>query len=219
MLKQLIALNHPEIEILSTDSDEIIPYGRIVEGIDFSDMCAQAISYSDREKTVYIRDLKTLRDCSSFLKVQNEIYRKEISLQTGLCYGMNNRMNGMEYHVGSEVIVAVTNLVLILGRKEEISHKSWDSSLAKYFYLAKGSALELFGGTLHLAPCRVSPLPFCSVIILPEGTNTPLDEETRSDDPLLFMNNKWLICHYDSPVAEKGGFIGITGKNIAIKTL
>ena len=48
-------------------------------------------------------------------------------------------------------------------------------------------------------------------VILPKGTNTPLLK--KSDDPLYFMNNKWLIAHKDSPQAQKGAYIGIKGEN------
>lgn len=219
MLKQLNDVNRPEVTIYSAESSEIYRYGRLIEGIDFSDMCAHVMTSSDPEKTAYIRDLEILRDCDSFPEVHKRVYREKILLQTGLCFGMNSKMNGMEYHEGSEVIVALTDLVLILGRKEEIKDNSWDSSLAKCFLLPKGSALELYSGTLHLAPCRVTEKPFCSVIILPEGTNTPLDNKKTEENPLLFMNNKWLICHKESPAVSKGGFAGIRGENIQIYTI
>ncbi len=215
MLKELKTENS-DIEILSSDSPEMNLYGRVIDGIDFSDMQAYIMTCSEPKKTAYIRDLRILRDCPSFLKIQKRIYGSKTQLQSGLCFGMNSRMNGMEYHLGSEVIIALTDLILILGRKEDISSNSWDSSLAQCFFLPGGTSVELFEGTLHLAPCRTSQLPFCAVIILPEGTNTALNKNSKSADPLLFMNNKWLICHKESPAVSKGGFVGITGDNIQI---
>ena len=105
----------------------------------------------------------------------------------------------------------------MLKELNNIKENTWDSSLAECFYLPQGTVVELYGGTLHLAPCRVSAKPYYTIIVLPEGTNSPLLAAENEKDPLLFMNNKWLICHKDSPAVDRGGFIGITGENIQIQ--
>jgi hypothetical protein len=128
-------------------------------------------------------------------------------------------MNGMEYHKSSEIIIAVTDVILILGNIRDIKENKWDSSLSKCFYVPQGKTVELYGGTLHLAPCRVTSEPFCSIIVLPDGTNTPLTSANKERDSLLFMNNKWLICHKESPAAGRGAYVGISGENIHIRTI
>jgi hypothetical protein len=61
--------------------------------------------------------------------------------------------------------------------------------------------------------------PFKSLIILPMGTNQALDYDIPREDPLLWMTNKWLICHPESAAAGKGAVAGIKGSNREIHTL
>jgi Domain of unknown function (DUF4867) len=133
--------------------------------------------------------------------------------QIGSCCGMNRKMNGMEYHKSHEYILALTDLVLILGSIKDIRNGEWNSSLGDYFYIEKGQAVEIYTTTLHLAPCRVDDQPFRSLIILPKGTNYPLNYPVPNEDPLLFMANKWFLCHPESPAADRGAVQGICGAN------
>jgi len=214
MLKELNKSN-PDIEILSVNTPQFARYGTVIEGCNFSDMFPASLQAMDLTGPTYIRDIEALGTCNSFQHLKNIIFG-EIELQAGICFGLNDKMNGMEYHKSSEVIIAVTDMILILGDIRDIRDNSWDSSNAECFFMGEGTAVELYGGTLHLAPCRVSTEPFCSIIVLPKGTNTTLNKNSNKIDPLLFMNNKWLLCHKDSPAAARGASIGITGKNIQI---
>lgn len=219
MLKELNAANAP-LTILAADSPALARYGRLIEGIDCTEMFPLSLQSMDLEGPAYIRDIEKLREFSSFESIKETVYGKSSSVQAGLCFGMNDKMNGMEYHEGSEVLVAVTDVILILGRSEDIHDLIWDSVQAECFYFPRGTVLELYSNTLHLAPCRVTKEPFCTVIILPEGTNRTLEKKGENQsDPLYFMENKWMICHEDSPAVSRGAHIGITGKNIKIKTL
>jgi Domain of unknown function (DUF4867) len=214
MLKQLNELNQ-KIQILSVNSPHFARYGKVLTDCEFRDMFPISIEAMDLSGPTYIKDIEALHNCDSYQFLKNSVFG-EIELQTGLCFGMNDKMNGMEFHKSSEVIIAVTDMILILGDMKDIKSNRWDSSLAECFFIPEGTAIELYGGTLHLAPCRVTTEPFCTIIVLPKGTNSPLLSTGDKKDPLLFMNNKWLICHKDSPAVARGGFIGITGENIQI---
>jgi len=217
MLKELNEVNKNN-KILRADSPHFTRYGKVLEDCDFSDMFPISIEAMDLSGPTYLRDIEALHKCESFQYLKDSVFG-EIDLQSGICFGKNDKMNGMEYHKSSEVIIAVTDMVLILGDIRDMKNNSWDSSLAECFLIPKNTAIELYGGTLHLAPCRVSEEPFCSIIVLPEGTNSPLLSSVSKKDPLLFMNNKWLICHRDSPAVTRGGYIGISGENIQIETI
>ncbi len=214
MLKELNKINS-SIEILPIANSSFEQYGTVLKNCDFSDMFSLSIEAIDLSGPMYKRDFEDLHKCVSFQLLKDFVFG-EIDLQIGLCFGVNNKMNGMEYHKSSEVIIAVTDIILILGDIRDIKNNSWDSSMSKCFYITQGMAIELYGGTLHLAPCRTSSKPFCSIIVLPEGTNLPLKAIEKKKDSLLFMNNKWLICHRDSPAVNRGAFVGITGHNIQI---
>jgi hypothetical protein len=215
MLDRLNEVNEP-LTIQSADSAAMERYGRVLKGIDCSEMFDAAMRAANPEGPTYLRDLDELKRFDSFRQIGSQVYGEDSMLQAGLCFGMNDRMNGMEYHEGSEVIVAVTDAVLILGRTEDIVNQNWDSSLAELFFIPAGTALELYGHTLHLAPCRVSDEAFVTIIILPEGTNRPLESRTP-DDPTYFMENKWMLCHPESPAVQRGAHVGITGENIRVR--
>lgn len=214
MLEKLNKLN-PDHKIYSLKSKDLDEFGKLLKG-DFSEMDKIATDSMDFDGPGYIRDINAFKDCESYNNLES-IFGK-IKIQAGICFGNNTSLNGMEYHKSSEIIIAVSNMILMLGNHKDIINNKWNSKLTKSFFLPKGSAVELYAGTLHLAPSRVDDKPFCSIIVLPQGTNTPLDRED-SDDKLLFMENKWLICHPQSPAVSRGGFVGIEGDNITIETI
>ena len=136
--------------------------------------------------------------------------------QIGLCMGFNTEMNAMEYHKSSEINIAVTPLVVLLGCSYDIDGKRYDSSNIEAFYLESGEMIEIYGTTMHFCPCQVSDEGFSNIVVLPKNTNDLLDKP--SGDELLFKKNKWLICHEkNEALINKGVFPGIYGENYCIK--
>ncbi|MBR1531256.1 MAG: DUF4867 family protein, partial [Eubacterium sp.] len=62
---------------------------------------------------------------------------------------------------------------------------------------------------------------FKDIVILPRGTNTPLDKKCVSGDPesvLLLQKNKWVLAHKDrEPLVRQGAHIGLIGENKELK--
>lgn len=155
-------------------------------------------------------------------------------LQVGWNAGPNTRLNGLEWHASPEILVAVTDLALLLGRVEDIDWgaphgPAYASSLVECLILPAGAALEIFPGTMHLAPCRLSGSGFKSLVVLPRGTNEPLSEAEKAAAAaraaagdararLLFMRNKWILAHPErKALTDKGAFPGITGPNLEVR--
>ena len=126
-------------------------------------------------------------------------------------------LNALEYHKSSEINVAATDAVLLLGSKQDIKDDfTYDTSLAQAFLLPKGTAVELYATTLHYAPCGVGNDGFKVAIILPKGTNLDLDEEhAKGEDGHLTAKNKWLLGHPDGGLPE-GSPMGLTGENLCV---
>lgn len=117
--------------------------------------------------------------------------------QTGFCWGYNNRLSALEWHTCSEINIAVTDLVLMLGTRQEfLSDGSYDTKNVKAFFVPKGAAIEVYATTLHFCPCQIENTGFRCVVSLIQGTNTPLLKP--SEDKRLFCVNKWLICRKDN---------------------
>lgn len=149
------------------------------------------------------------------LKISSDIrdkYFGELATQTGYCYGHSYALNALEWHKCSEINIAVTDMILLLGDIRDVKNGRYDSANVKAFLVKKGEAIEVYATTLHFCPIETSPDGFGCVVVLPQGTNLPLDGESK--DKLLFRKNKWLIAHEDNAaLTEKGVFPGIYGEN------
>lgn len=148
-------------------------------------------------------------------------------IQVGWCAGPNSLLNGLEYHKSPEVIVAVSDLALLLGLAKDLRDwSSYESSRLECLFLRRGEAVELKPGTLHFSACKVTEAGFKNLCVLPAGTNGPLTEEERAlaraegaagESRTLFMRNKWLIAHPERrALVEKGAHVGIVGENIEV---
>ncbi len=220
MLNRLNAVN--DVKICSVFDDDFKPYGRIVKGYDFTD----AIFYME-EKTsipengnVYFPSIAEMEQLPVFEEVQNTLYGG-MPVQFGYCNGRNTTYNGFEYHKGSEINIAVTDFVLVLGHTWQIEDNKFYVGNEKVFFVPKGTAIEMYQTTLHLSPCRVCDSGFKDIVILPRGTNTPLDKKVITDDPesvLLLQKNKWVLAHKDrEPLIKQGAHAGLIGENKEIK--
>ena len=131
----------------------------------------------------------------------------------------NTWLDGMQEEApeGSEINVAVTDFMLILGHVWQIEDNTYRFENAKVFFVPKGTAVEMYQTTLHLSPCRVCDAGFKGVVILPKGTNTPLEDKTPNGDPeskLLLQRNKWVIAHPErEPLIKQGAYPGLLGEN------
>ena len=43
-------------------------------------------------------------------------------IQIGYCNGPNSTLNGLEYHKSSEINIAITDMVLLLGKVQEVEN-------------------------------------------------------------------------------------------------
>ena len=139
-----------------------------------------------------------------------------LPVQLGYCYGHNDTLNALEWHKCSEVNIAVTDFILLLGDVRDIeSGNKYNSEKIKAFKVLKGEAIEVYSTTLHFCPLETEKSGFGCVVGLVKGTNIPLDFEPN--DKLLFRKNKWLLAHRENKaLIEKGVVSGIYGTNIKL---
>lgn len=216
MLERLNQVN--DVIIRSGEDPEFASYGRIVTGYDFSPL----LTYLE-EKTeipeagnIYVASEPGLEAFPVMQALQNSFYG-EMPIQIGYCNGRNTTYNGFEFHKGSEINVAATDFMLVLGHTWEIQNNTYRVEDAKVFFVKKGTAIEMYQTTLHLSPCRVTDEGFRDVVVLPRGTNTPLEhkgEAAEAEAGLLLQKNKWVIAHPDrEPLIKQGAHPGLLGEN------
>ena len=206
------------MNIQNVTDDSFRKYGRVVKNIDFSGL-VQALN----EKTptpddvVYEPSVAALEELPVFAELQSKTYG-ELPIQIGYCNGQNYLLNAVEYHRSSEINVAGTDAILLVGQQKDITDDfTYDTSLIEAFLVPKGTAVELYATTLHYAPCSVGDNKFQVAIVLPKDTNLPLDKAHEGwEDALITAKNNWLIGHAQGSLPE-GSHIGLIGENISVK--
>lgn len=214
MINKLREINK-DIKIYSIHDDEFKKYGAVLDfnAYEFVEVCKKLqMPESGSYYQASVEELEMLPTANKLC----EMLFGGCEAQIGICHGYNDTMNALEYHKSSEINIAVTPLVLILGLSYEMENNEYDASKAVAFYLDEGDTVEIYATSLHYCPCQVSDIGFSSVVVLPKNTNTPLERETT--DRLLFMKNKWLICHNGcQSLINNGAYLGICGTNYKIK--
>ena len=216
MLDRLNKVN--DIKILSVFDDKFKTYGKIVVGYDFSKMIDFMKNNTEipQQGNIYKASVYELENAEVMNDVRNIIYGG-MPVEAGYCNGRNSTYNGFEYHKGSEINIAVTDFMLVLGHTYDIIDNSYSVDDAQVFFVPQSTAIEMYQTTLHLSPCKTSDAGFRDIVILPYGTNTPLEkpkDAKNDEDCLLLMKNKWVIAHPDrEPLIKQGAFPGVKGEN------
>ena len=207
------------MELLNVSSPEFRPYGRVISGYDVSGLMKAMESTPLPEGVVYVASVPGLEALPIGRELSDGIYG-QMGIQLGYCNGHNKKLNALEYHRDSEVNLAVTDLVLLLGRQQDIEEDfTYDTSKVKAFLVPAGTLVEVYATTLHYAPCHVDPAKgFRVLVALPQGTNTakPEIKADGGDDAQLWACNKWLLAHVESSEAAAGAYVGLEGVNIDI---
>lgn len=206
------------MKILNISDAGFRQYGRVVTGIDWEPLLKAMEATPLPEGVVYEPSVPELEAVAPVYEALRDIGFGELPIQVGYCNGNNYLLNALEYHRSSEINVAATDMVLLLGKQRDITDDlTYDTSLVEAFFVPAGTAVELYADTLHYAPCNADENGFKDVIVLPKDTNLPLDKKHEGgEDGMLAAKNKWLIGHKDAGLPE-GSHIGLVGENISVR--
>lgn len=205
--------------IKSVTDKEFKKYGQILKNYDCTEIIEKMKSTPLPEGVIYEPSIKELEELKIAKELQDREYG-ELPIQIGYCNGNNYMLNAVEYHRSSEINIAVTDIILLIGSQQDIEDDySYDTSKIEAFKVPAGTIIEVYATTLHYAPCNASEEGFRCVVVLPKDTNLALENKVEKvgEDALLFAKNKWLIGHKDTDLGEQGAFIGLVGENISIK--
>ncbi len=207
-----------DVKIYSVFDEEFKTYGRVVKGYDFSEIVDFMKNNTGipEQGNVYVASVPEMESMPVKNEVEDVLYGG-MPVEIGYCNGRNSTYNGFEYHKGSEINVAVTPFMLVLGHVWEIEDNKFFVGNEKVFFVPEGTAIEMYETTLHLSPCKVTDEGFKGVVILPRGTNTPhagKHQNGDSESVLLLQRNKWVLAHKDrEPLVKQGAHIGLVGEN------
>lgn len=195
-------------------------YGRSIPWFD----CAPLLRQLEKtpcppDSTVYVASDPELEKLEIFSALRNREYGG-MEIQLGYCNGSNNKLNALEYHRSSEINIAGTDLILLLGSQQDVDARAftYDTARVEAFLIPAGVMVELYATTLHYAPCNAAAEGFRNAVVLPRGTNLPLEAapNEQGEERLLFARNKWLIAHFESNLQRDGAFVGLQGRNITL---
>ena len=232
LLKRLNEVN--DVKIWSVFDEEFNSFGQVHRGYDVSALMEYMEANTDipTEGNVYVPSEEPMELTHIARTIKSVIYGG-MPIQIGYCNGRNSTYNGFEYHKCSEVNIAITDMMLVLGHTYDIENCHYNNNDATVFFVPKGTMIEMYQTTLHLSPLKVCDEGFKAVVVLAEGTNTPLSpKEKRERDTiinsianrnrdeqdleteLLLARNKWVISHPDrKPLIDQGAYPGIIGEN------
>ena len=220
LLERLNQVN--DVPVTSVYDPALAPFGRVVTGYDFSGLIGYMENCTEipENGNIYKPSIPEMEALPVMEQVKNGLYGG-MDIEIGYCNGRNTTYNGFEYHKGSEINVAVTDFMLVLGHVWEIKDNTYRVEDARVFFVPRGTAIEMYQTTLHLSPCRVCDEGFKGVVILPRGTNTPLENKGEAVEPegsLLLQKNKWVIAHPErEPLIRQGAHPGLLGENKELK--
>ena len=107
-------------------------YGKVITGLDCSDIIAAMAETPCPENVVYVPGAESLESCASAKDIAYTLYGG-MPVQIGYCNGNNHKLNGLEYHRDSEVNIAVTDLILLIGSEQDIENGKYDTSKVEAF--------------------------------------------------------------------------------------
>lgn len=189
-------------------------YGRVLKGCTCLGILEVMKHTPLPEEVIYVPSVEEMESLPEAVEFKNRAFGG-LPIQIGYCNGKNTKLNALEYHRSSEINIAVTDMILLVGMEQDIKEDyTYDTSLVEAFFVPAGTVVEMYATTLHYAPCMALETGFRAVVILPAGTNTELDfaAEESGEERLITAKNKWLIAHEEAGI--EGAFCGLRGENI-----
>ena len=217
MLEKLQKAN-PHIKIYSVKDKEFDRFGTVLD-FDSRELVKAALKgvKVPKKGCNYLTALDSLDKHPEAAKLRREL-AGQTDAQIGICWGHNQFLDALEYHNASEILIAATPAVLLVAERRDIKKGRLNTAKVKAFFVEKGDTIEVYATTLHYAPCGVDG-NFNCIIVLPRGTNEPLNAKEKPA-PWLFAKNKWLLAHEKNQgLLDQGAVPGLYGTNWEIKTI
>ena len=112
-------------------------YGRVVDNVDFTALVAELEKTPCTQEVVYEPSVEQLEALPVYKELQDTAYG-EMPIQIGFCNGNNYKLNALEYHRSSEIDVAASDLILLLGWQQDIEEGyTYDTSKVEAFLLPR----------------------------------------------------------------------------------
>lgn len=208
------------MELIHVNDARFRPYGRVLHDYDTKQLHEQMLTLPMPETGIcYVASVGALEALPIGVRLRQEAFGG-LDTQVGYVCGQGDTLNALEYHRTSEFNYAVTDLVLLLGKQQDVDLQdyTYDTAKVEAFYVPAGTMLETYATTLHYAPCSYAGKPFMFMVALPKMTNTLLNRPSagKGEDRLICDVNKWLIAHPESGMDPAKFHMGLKGENLKV---
>ena len=212
----MISQEEFKMKIQSVFDPSFARYGKVIKGFDTAALEAEMAKLPCPDgAVVYVPSVPELEALDIMQDFTDQLYGG-MPIQIGYCNGDNHVMNCLEYHRDSELNLACTDMILLLGLEADVDFEKYeyDTSKVEAFLAPKGTLVEVYATTLHYAPINAGGKFRCTVV-LPKGTNTELKfkPDPAGESRLLTHTNKWLLAHAEAPEAKNGAVVALKGEN------
>ncbi|MCA9765200.1 MAG: DUF4867 family protein [Carnobacterium sp.] len=208
--------------IYDVTSSEFKAYGRVLEGYDITGIkeYAEKNIAIPEEGNIYSPSNNDLEAFKIIKEIKADVYAG-LPIEAGECAGNNTSFSAYEYHQGSEVNIVLTDVLMVLGKREQVVDGVFNAQEdAKIFYVPAGTLIEMYGATLHYSPCVVDEPGFKVIVILIKGSNEPFEGEFKTQNKEIVKTNKFQLVHETrkDKIAE-GIKVGLVGELIVLKPI
>lgn len=184
---------NPSLKIQSVDDPTFNRYAQVIDGYDNYSVATVMDRIKLPTDFYYKISSPDLESDAEIQKVGANVFAG-MPFVAGECVGNSSDLPHSEYHNGSEVNIFQNDVVMALGRRSDVVDFKYDPSKdAELYFIPAGTAIEMYGGTLHYAPFKVNPEGFKFVVMLPEGANEELPTEKTFDNPRIEKKSNWFF--------------------------
>ena len=223
-MRKLNELN-PDIDMLFIEDTSFLRYGRVHHDRPVDNLLA-ALDGGTGSGTGVLRSVNEQLDAppAELASTLREIFGST-ELQVETVRGKNTRLDALEYHKCVEVVVAGTDMVVLMGLVCDIVWPggTFDVSRTRAFYVPRGTVYEVFPWCLHSTPVHVHEAEgFRCIVIQPKGSHAPIDftPDQGGEGKLMQGRNTWLIGYAEEAgLSGASAHRGLKGRAIKLKTL
>ena len=131
------------MEIKKVNSKDFNVYGKIINLKNSNELIEAMENTPLPEDVIYVPSDKVLEELDTYKQMSKSVYG-DMPVQIGYCNGHNQKLNALEYHRSSEIDIAITDLILLIGRQQDIQKDyTYDTSNVEAFFVPKGTGVEL----------------------------------------------------------------------------
>ena len=130
------------MEIQAVTSPAFRKYGRIVGGIDFTELLEAMKATPTPDGVVYEPSVPQLEAAEGVFQALRDRVYGGLPIQIGYCNGDNHTLNAVEYHRSSEINVACTDMILLIGMQQDIDPDTFESVSYTHLDVYKRQSLQ-----------------------------------------------------------------------------